>query len=124
MFDRTDTHHAAAIRFLRELRKPLISNLMVLTEACWALDFSFEAQRDCLSWVQQAVRIDADSAQDLPRITEILRKYRDLPADFADASLVALCDRLSCYDIASVDQDFTIYRGAGKRVFRNMFPLG
>jgi hypothetical protein len=29
---------------------------------------------------------------DLPRITEILGKDRNLPADFADASLVALCD--------------------------------
>lgn len=123
LFDRTDAHHAAALRFLRDLHQPLISNLMVLTEACWALDFSFDAQRDCIAWVRQAVRIDTESVGDLPRITEILGKYRDLPADFADASLVALCDRLGCYDIASIDQDFTIYRGAGKRAFRNLFPL-
>lgn len=123
LFDGSDRHHAAALRFVRELRSPLVSNLIVLAEACWVLDFSVEAQRHCIAWFQRAVRVDAEGARDLPRITDLLQKYRDLPADFADASLIALCDRLGCYDVASVDQDFTIYRGAGKRPFRNLFPL-
>ena len=50
-----------------------------------------------------------------------MEKYRDLPADFADASLVALCERLRITTVASVDADFTIYRMQNHQGFRNLF---
>jgi uncharacterized protein len=46
--------------------------------------------------------------------------YRDLPADFADASLVALAERRGIYDVISVDDDFTVYSTAARRRFRNL----
>jgi predicted nucleic acid-binding protein len=122
LFDGTDRYHAAAVDFIRRTRQPLVTNPPVLAEACWVLDFSVDAQLDCLRWASQALRIDDQTGRDLPRITAILDKYRDLPADFADASLVALCERLNCYDVASVDSEFTIYRSASRRAFRNRFP--
>jgi hypothetical protein len=42
-------------------------------------------------------------------------------ADFADASLVALCECLNTQLVASVDNDFTVYRNAAKQAFRNLF---
>lgn len=121
LFDGSDRYHAAAVDFIRNTRQPLMTNATVLAEACWVLDFSVDAQLDCLRWCSQALRIDEETGRDLPRITAILDKYRDLPADFADASLVALCERLDCYDVASVDADFTIYRSASRKAFRNRF---
>lgn len=121
LFDGSDRHHAAAVDFIRRTREPLVTNAPVLAEACWVLDFSADAQLDCLRWSSLALRIDEETGKDLPRITAILDKYRDLPADFADASLVALCDRLNCHDVASVDADFTIYRSASRKAFRNRF---
>ena len=85
------------------------------------LDFSKQAQQDFLFWAENAMTIDSDTRGDLPRIRAILDKYSDLPADFADASLVALCERISSTDVASVDGDFTIYRTRDRRVFRNLF---
>ena len=35
--------------------------------------------------------------------------------------VVALCERLDIVFVASVDSDFTIYRNAAKRSFRNVF---
>lgn len=121
LFDGSDRHHAAAVDFIRRTREPLVTNAPVLAEACWMLDFSADAQLDCLRWSSLTLRIDEETGKDLPRITAILDKYRDLPADFADASLVALCDRLNCHDVASVDADFTIYRSASRKAFRNRF---
>lgn len=77
------------------------------------------AQRDFLFWAQQALNIDTGTVDDLPRIRAILEKYVDLLANFADASLVALCERIKRWDIVSVDSDFTIYRGRDKRCFNN-----
>ncbi|MFZ1642852.1 MAG: PIN domain-containing protein [Candidatus Contendobacter sp.] len=121
LFDGSDQHHAAAVHFIERNRLPLTTNLPVVTEVVYVLDFSGEAQRDFLSWVQQALTIDLRTVEDLPRIRAILEKYADLPADFADASLVALCERIKIWDVASVDSDFTIYRGPDKRRFNNRF---
>lgn len=84
------------------------------------LRFSVVAQRDLLWWAQQALDIDQSTAGDLPRISELLHQYRDLPADFADASLVALAERLNLPRIASFDRDFLMYRLRGKRRFENV----
>ena len=58
------------------------------------------------------------------KIIAILEKYRDMRADFADASLVALAERLNVTRVASVDRDFTIYRLSGRRRFENVFLPG
>lgn len=121
LFDGSDRHHAAAVDFVRRTRQPLVTNAPVLAEACRMLDFSANAQLDCLHWASQALRVDDGVGRDLPRIAAILEKCRDLPADFADAALVALCERLNCHDVASVDADFTIYRDASRKAFRNRF---
>lgn len=121
LFDGSDQYHEAAVRFLERNRLLLITNLPVIIEVVYVLDFSGEAQRDFLSWVQPALTIDPHTVEDLPRIRAILEKYADLPADFADASLVALCDRIKVWDVASVDGDFTLYGGRDQRRFNNRF---
>lgn len=121
LFDGSDRFHMRAVEFVRGLRGPLITNLPVITEVVYVLDFSSQAQRDFLFWAERALVIDTATPDDLPRIRAILEKYSDLPADFADASLVALCERLKTTVVASVDKDFTVYRTQGKRTFRNLF---
>ena len=107
---------------MQACRSPLITNVPVLTAAAYLLRFSVEAQRDFLLWTHRALEIDDGTPADLPRIAALLEKYRDVPADFADVSLVAMAERrrLSC--IASLDKDFAIYRAFGKQAFENVFP--
>lgn len=85
------------------------------------LDFSQQAQRDFLFWVEQTVTIDERTVSDWSRLLALLDKYADLPADFADASLIALCERLNTRIIASVDSDFTVYRDYARKHFNNVF---
>jgi predicted nucleic acid-binding protein len=80
-----------------------------------------EAQCDLLSWAQRALDIDQATSADLPRIATLLDKYRDLPAHFADVSLVALAERLKLSHVASIDKDFAVYRVFGKRGLTNVF---
>ena len=121
VFDKDDKHHAAAVHWLKLAKKPLVANIAVLTEATHMLSFSVHAQLDFLNWAQGFLEIDRDTTTDLGRITSIMRKYRDRPADFADASLVALAERLKTDRIASTDSDFDIYRTANGRPLRNVF---
>jgi len=121
LFDRDDSHHRQAVEFIRTCRSHLITNLLVLTEATFLLRFSVDAQMDLLWWAQRSLEIDQGTSSDLPRIIALLEKYRDLPADFADVSLLALAERLNLSRVASIDSDFAIYRLSGKRRFENVF---
>jgi predicted nucleic acid-binding protein len=49
-----------------------------------------------------------------------MEKYGDLPMDFTDAVVVALCERLGTRHVASVDRDFAIYRYKGRAKFVNV----
>lgn len=121
LFDRDDRHHRQAVEFVRTCRSRLITNLPVLTEATFLLRFSVDAQKNLLWWAQRSLEIDQGTSTDVPRIIALLEKYRDLPADFADVSLLALAERLSVSRVASIDSDFAIYRLSGKRRFENVF---
>lgn len=48
-------------------------------------------------------------------------KYSDLPMGFADASIVAVCERLDIRKVASIDRDFAIYRFRDRQASRNVF---
>ena len=74
-----------------------------------------------MKWIPAATIVDGATQRDLARIAEVLEKYADLPADFADASLVALAERLRVRRIATVDSDFSVYRIGGKQPFENVF---
>jgi len=122
LFDRSDRFHSQALGFFKRAgHSSLISNLAVVTEVTHLLDFSFAAQRDFLQWAERALVLDDETVGDWPGILMLLDKYQALPADFADASLVALCERLNCFDVASVDSDFTVYRAQKNKPFRNLF---
>jgi len=121
LFDRDDRHHRRAVEFVGTCRSRLVTNMPVLTEATFLLRFSMEAQRDLLLWAHRSLEIDHATSADLPRIAELLDKYRDMPADFADASLIALAERLNLSRVASVDSDFAVYRALGKRALVNVF---
>ena len=123
LFDRSDRYHQAARQFIRDYNRAgaLVTNLPVITEVIYMLDFSGAVQIDFLSWAEYSLHIDTSTKDDLPRIRALFEKYSDLPADFADASLVALCERLHISYVASVDSDFTIYRSEAGQSFLNLF---
>ena len=53
-----------------------------------------------------------------PAMLSLLQRYRDRPMDLADASLVALADRLGVNEILTIDRaDFDVYRLADGRRF-------
>ena len=118
---RDDGHYAEALNFFKSNQAQLVTNVAVLTEAAYLLSFRHDAARDMLHWVSQAFEIDTGTAADLPRIVEIMNKYSDLPADFADASLMAMSERRGIVEIATLDKDFNVYQLSSGDKLRNVF---
>ena len=92
--------------------EPLGTVWPVLTEAIYLLSFSWEAQTALMEMIETgAVEILPLGVADIPRIRELMRKYRDLPMDLADAALVRVAERERLRRVFTIDRrDFQIYR--------------
>lgn len=122
LFDRDDRFHARAQEFLRRAGDcRLITTTLVIGEVSAMLSDVQPNLLNFLEWARAVVEIDDATHEDLPRMIEILKKYNDLPADLADASLIALCERRRITTIASIDSDFDVYRLLKKKKFNNLF---
>ena len=61
-------------------------------------------------WEGRTVRIHAPTDAETARALELMEKYRDMPMDLADASLVALAEAQGYRRVFSLDSDFYVYR--------------
>jgi predicted nucleic acid-binding protein len=122
LFDAGDAYHERALEFVRQSRARLISTMPVITEAMYVLDQSLMAQMSLLAWIKSGgLILNELEAGDFERVIDLMEQYADLPMDFADAVVVALCERLEVNHVATVDSDFTIYRYKGRSKFINVF---
>jgi hypothetical protein len=58
-------------------------------------------------------------ANSLAQIRALIEKYRDLPFDFADASVAVLVSESATTQVLTLDRDFDIYRDARGRRLKN-----
>src|SRR6266436_1462934 len=102
-----DPYTPWAARLLRSLPYPLFTCDAVLTEAAHFLRSPaklFEAMKRGLL----VSRFETQTA--VPRLSELVQKYADLPMDFADACLVHMSEQTRECKIVTVDRkDFTVY---------------
>jgi uncharacterized protein len=124
ILNRNDRDHQRCVAALKRLRAPLLTTWMPLTEAMHLLAYSRTAQEALLEMVERrALRVLTIDEADVPHVKSLMRKYADLPMDFADATLVrvALRERLS--EVFTLDDDFDVYRLGGRRRF-SIVPIG
>ncbi len=102
LFDAGDAYHRRALEWIRQTRAALISTIAVVTEAMYVLEESLQARQNLLAWIQGGgLTLTEPQAGDFARISELIEKYADLPMDFTDAVVVALCERLGSQHVAS-----------------------
>jgi hypothetical protein len=117
LLHKDDQDHAICVDVLKRLREPLLTTWMPITEAMYLLGFSMEAQCALLKMIERGMlQVLSLEVDDLPSIRKLMRKYADLPMDFADATLVQVAKRLGVDQIFTLDRrDFAVYRlGRGK----------
>jgi predicted nucleic acid-binding protein len=109
---RRDQDHASCVAVLRDLKAPLLTTWAPVTEAMYLLDFSQAAQAALLEMIERrALRILPLAASDMPDVRFLIKKYYDLPMDFADATLVHAANRENIDHVFTLDRrDFSVYR--------------
>ena len=112
LLDRSDPYHLTCQETLSSLDDSLVTVWPVVTEAMYMLRAYWRAQDALWEMLDTgAVEIMPLGIEDLPRMRELMRKYRDQPMDLADAALVRVAERERLRRIFTLDRrDFQIYR--------------
>ena len=113
LIDRGEPDHTRCVAVLAQIALPLVTTWPALTEAMYLLgEAAGWAGQDAL-W-RLIERGDLQLADLSPaartRMRSLMEKYRDLPMDLADASLVAVAEERGLSRVFTLDGDFRVYR--------------
>lgn len=120
--DRASTHHGAASRLLATADPPFLLSPFVLAE----LDYLLATRVGSASaWAlleevaRGAYRLEPFGPDDVLTCIEVMKRYADLDAGLADASIVVLAERHAAHDVLTLDQrHFRVLKGPAGRHFR------
>ncbi|MBE9143432.1 type II toxin-antitoxin system VapC family toxin [Planktothrix mougeotii] len=124
--NKNDSAHPAAKTIFQKLEnEKFITTWCVVTETCYLLQkrVGINAPKLFIRKIHTGILQVFDLKQShCLRIEQLMQKYRDLPMDLADASLVILAEELGHGRILSVDyRDFNTYRWKNTEPFQNLF---
>ncbi len=118
--DRREREHRRCAETLRGIAGRLVSTEAVLTETLWFVQALPDGPHRCAGFVLRgAVTLMPMSAESIARAVDLMAQYRNVPMDFADATLVTLGEDLGLEDVFTLDRrGFGVYRLHGRRPFR------
>ena len=119
LVDRSEMRHADCVDALERWTGPIVTSAAVLTETIYLVGPEWKAQQVCLEFfLRGASLLIPSSAASLRRVAALMERYRNVPMDFADATLVALGEELQTERVFTLDRrGFSTYRLHGKKPF-------
>lgn len=118
--DRSERCHADCVEVLEGWGGAILTTEAVLTETLHLVGPRWQAQRVCLEFVLRGAFLLAPASQaSVKRVAILMEKYRNVPMDYADATLVALGEELDTDQVFTLDRrGFSVYRLNQRRAFR------
>ena len=112
LIDRDEKFHGACVAALERWSGPVVTTEAVLTETLYLVGPQWRAQKICLEFILRGVfQVVPASVPSLQRVSALMEKYRNVPMDFADATLVALGEELETNKVFTLDRrGFGAYR--------------
>jgi len=119
LLDKSEKNHNKCVNFLREFTGRFLTTEPVLTETIYLLGPSIRAQKTCIEFILKGgATLIPQSTESLSRSAALMEKYKDVPMDFADATLVSLAEDTNIYEIFTLDRKgFSAYRIYSRGVF-------
>ena len=110
--DRSDNQHDRCAALLESAEGPLLIPTTVIVEVCWLVEERPDIEAAFLDAIAAGeFEYVPVTAADIPRMAELVRAYADLPLGAVDASVIAIAERLTLTDVATLDRHhFTVVR--------------
>lgn len=109
-----DKNHRGCVDLLERHRGPLLVPSLVLTEVCYFLETRVGPEREAQfldSLAEGEMKLVELTSIDLARMAELVRRYADFPLGAADASVIAIAERMGAREIATLDRrHFSVVR--------------
>jgi hypothetical protein len=120
LVDRSERRHRDCVAVLDEWSGPIVTTEAVLTETLYLVGPRRQAQKLCLEFVLRgAFALIPQSQASLRRASVLMERYRNVPMDYADATLVALGEELGTDLVFTLDRrGFSTYRLNQRRAFQ------
>jgi predicted nucleic acid-binding protein len=124
MLDRSDYYHQQCSELIATLDAPLVTCEAVIAEACYLLRRLKGAASAVLENVDRGnflipYRVTGRAAH----IGKLMKKYANVPMDFADACLADIACQLGSGRIWTLDSDFQIFRWGRNRPFESLLEF-
>ena len=119
-FDSADARHERVFAAFDAVRPIIRTTMPVITESIYMLNHIADGPAALVEFLETTGAAIAASSgwQDLRKATALMRKYRDAPMDYPDASLVCLAEDLNLRDILTTDErGFRVFRIHGRQSF-------
>lgn len=120
LVDKNQSSHKRSVEAHESLSAPLVTTWPCLTEAMYFLEGlgGWKSQNILWDFIDRhGVELHTSIETEVERIRILMEKYRDLPMDLADASLVATAETRQLRRIFTLDSDFRVYRAHDKEPF-------
>lgn len=112
--DRSDPHHQACAAVLENAPGPLITSPMVIAEAAYLINRELGPMAEQALYtaiIDDALIVESLSHGDWIRVHQLVGQYQDLPLGGTDASVIALAERFTATQVATLDRrHFSIVR--------------
>jgi predicted nucleic acid-binding protein len=120
LIDRSEKRHADCVKVLDSWRGPIVTTEAIVTETLYLVGPQWKAQKNCLEFLLRGAFLLIPSTKaTLHRASVLMEKYRNVPMDFADATLVALGEELGTDIVFTLDRrGFSTYRLNQKKSFQ------
>jgi hypothetical protein len=120
LLDKSEKNHERCVTFFRDFKGKLLTTEPVLTETIYLLGPLVKAQKASIEFILRGgATLIPQSMESLSRAVALMEKYKDIPIDFADATLVSLAEETGIHEVFTLDvKGFSAYRIYGRKTFR------
>lgn len=120
LVDKDEKAHADCVAALESWRGPIVTTEAVVTETLYLVGPQWRAQKNALEFILRgAFQLVPASINSLRRVSALMERYRNVPMDYADATLVALGEELETDWVFTLDRrGFGVYRLGQRKTFQ------
>ena len=121
--NKSDHYHNWAITQFSQLNPPFLTCESVISEVCFLLRNTENGIKNIIQLIERGlIQIPFKLESEISTISNLMKKYNNIPMSLADACLVRMSEQISDSIICTLDSDFKVYRKEKRKIIPVIMP--